>query len=234
MVTLKGLDYFFHSLSCSMILSLCNCHLIYFLICSSFRPTVLTQYPLAQKCRPQYRFFNPGHLSKTLMALLPFKKPTISETEYFGGIDNIKWIWSIKTFNSSISNFFHLHNDDKLSSTVLLTPFSNTLYRYFGHQTKWYLHSQTTCAIFLKSLIEYLLLIFRVALLYLKEVFLLFKTISSLTYSQSIAGTIPKLRDGLWMIINNWNSHLLFYDACKYRITYNRYKIVVFELQIFY
>ena len=28
------------------------------------------------------------------MALLPFKNPTASETEYFGGISSTKWIWS--------------------------------------------------------------------------------------------------------------------------------------------
>ena len=124
-----------------MRLSLFNCHLTYFLICSSFRPTVLTQYPRAQKCRPQYRFFNSWCRSNIFIALLPFKNPTASDTEYFGGMDNTKWIWSIWTLPDTISKFFHRHNCRIISRVVLPISPSNILYRYLGHHTKWYLHS---------------------------------------------------------------------------------------------
>lgn len=79
-----------------MLLSLFSCHLTYFLICSSSSPTVLTQYTLAQKCRPQYRLFNSKCLSNILIALFPFKKPTTSEIECLGGTERSKGItpWS--------------------------------------------------------------------------------------------------------------------------------------------
>ena len=44
------------------------------------------------------------------MALFPFKKPTASDTEYFGGIERIRWMWSICTFPSKISIFLHSHS----------------------------------------------------------------------------------------------------------------------------
>ena len=72
-----------------MILSFSNCQRTYFLIWSSSRPTVLTQYPLAQKCLPQYRFFNSKCLSNSLIALFPFRKPTTSDIEYLGILGGI-------------------------------------------------------------------------------------------------------------------------------------------------
>ena len=90
-----------------MRLSFSNCHLTYFLISSSLRPTVLTQYPFAQKCLPQYRFLSLRCLSNILIAHLPFKKPTTSDTANFGGIDSITCMWSSWIFISRISSFFH-------------------------------------------------------------------------------------------------------------------------------
>ena len=172
-----------------MIRSLFNCHLTYFLICSSSRPTVLTQYPFAQKCLPQYRFFKPVCLANILMALLPFKKPTTSEMEYFGGNDTTKWMWSICTLPSNISTFFHSHSCLIISRTDFPTSPFNILKRYFGHyHTIWYLHSHIACANLLKSSIEYLLSIVRAACLHLKEVFFLYE-FKSLPYPHSKAGT---------------------------------------------
>ncbi len=181
-----------------MSLSFFNCHRTYFLICSSFRPIVLTQYPLAQKCLPQYLFFNSGCLSNILMALFPFRNPTASETEYFGGIHNIKCTWSICTFPSTISRSLHSHNPFIVSLVDFpISPF-RIRNRYWGHHTKWYLHSQTACANFLKLLIEYLLLIFRVTHLKLKEVFDFFNlTLNHYGTPVSTAGTIS-IADGLW------------------------------------
>jgi len=136
-----------------MRLSCSCCQRTYFRIFSSSSPTVLTQYPCAQKCRPQYRRFIFSCRLNTWIALFPFKYPTTSDTEYLGGKLKTKCTWSDWTFFSKISTFFHLHKDSKLSSTVRRTPFSSTLYLYFGHQTKWYLHSQTECANFLKRFI---------------------------------------------------------------------------------
>jgi hypothetical protein len=62
---------------------------------------------------------------------------------------------------------------------ISLTDFSTAplriLNRYLGHHTIWYLHCQIACAHVLKLLIEYLLLIFRVTILHLEEVFFLCK-----------------------------------------------------------
>jgi len=145
-----------------MRLSLSICHLTYFLIFSSSRPTVHTQYPLAQKCRPQYLFFNSRWRSKIFMALFPFRNPTTSDIEYLGGIDKTRCMWSSWTFPSKISSFFHSHSCQIISFTESATfPFS-ILKRYFGHQTMWYLHCHNACANFLYSLTEYLLLPSRV------------------------------------------------------------------------
>jgi len=170
-----------------MALSFCNSHFTYFRICSSSSPTVLTQYPFAQKCLPQYRLFNSKCISNIFMALFPFKKPTNSETEYFGGIDNTKWIWSICTLPSRISACFHSHSCLTISPMDLPIPPFKSLNRYFGHHTIWYLHSQSACAHLLKSFIKYLLLTFRATVLYPKEVFAFMK---SLTYPHSKARTI--------------------------------------------
>ena len=176
-----------------MVLSFFNCHLTYFLICSSSRPIVLTQYPFAQKCLPQYLFFSSLCISNILIALFPFRKPTTSEMEYFGGNDSTKWIWSAWTLPSKISTFFHSQSCLIISRTDSpISPF-RILNRYFGHQTIWYLHYQTACANLLKSFIEYLLLIFRATTLHLNEVFFFCK---SLTYPQSKAGTIS-IAEGL-------------------------------------
>ena len=141
-----------------MRLSFSNCHLTYFLIFSSSSPMVLTQYPFAQKCLPQYRLSNSRCLSKIFMAHLPFKKPVTSETDNFGGIDITRCTWSFWTFISRISSFFHSHSCFIISQTDFLTAPFRILNRYFGHQTMWYLQSQIACANFLKSFIEYLLL----------------------------------------------------------------------------
>ena len=176
-----------------MVLSFFNCHLTYFLTRSSYRPIVLTQHFIAQKCLPQYLFFNSLCISKILIALLPFRKPTTSEIEYFGGNDSTKWIWSAWTLPSNISIFFHSLSYLIISRTDSPTSPFRILNRYFGHQTIWYLHCQMACANLLKSFIEYLLLMFRATTLHLNEVFFLCK---SPTYPQSKAGTIS-IAEGL-------------------------------------
>ena len=96
------------------------------------------------------------------MALLPLRNPMASETEYFGGMDSIRWIWSIWMLPSSIS--IRLHSHSCLMISRIDCPISplRTLNRYFGHHTTWYLHCHTACDNFLNCFTEYLLLIFRV------------------------------------------------------------------------
>ena len=144
-----------------MVLSFFNCHLTYFRICSSSRPIVLMQYPLVQNCLSQYLFFSSLFISKTLIALFPFRKPTTSEIEYFGVNDSAKWRWSSCTLPSNISTFFHSHSCLITSRTYSPTSPFKILNQYFGYQIIWYLHCQTACANPLKFFIEYLLLMFR-------------------------------------------------------------------------
>ena len=155
-----------------MRLSFSSCHFTYMRIFSSSSPTVLTQYPLAQKCLPQYRFFRWIWRSNIFIALFPFRKPTTSDIEYLGGIDKTKCTWSNWTLCSNIPNFFHSQSCWTISPTDFATsPFSMRK-RYLGHQIIWYLQSHTACANFCRYFIEYLLSTFRVTTRYLKEVFL--------------------------------------------------------------
>src|SRR5215207_7751861 len=51
---------------------------------ASSRPTVLTQYPTDQKCKPYTRFSCIWRWIRT--ALLPLRNPITNATPYFGGI----------------------------------------------------------------------------------------------------------------------------------------------------
>ena len=171
-----------------MRLSFSNCHRTYLLISSSLRPTVLTQYPFAQTCLPQYRFLSVRYLSNILIAHLPFKKPTTSDTANFGGIDSITCMWSSWIFISRISSLFHSQSCCIISLTDFFTALLRILNRYLGHHTIWYLHCQIASAHVLKLLIEYFLLMVRVTILHFEEVSILCKG-TSLTYLHSKAGT---------------------------------------------
>ena len=170
-----------------MRLSFSNCHRTYFLISSSLRPTVLTQYPFAQKCLPQYRFLRLRCLSNILIAHLPFKKPTTSDTANLGGIDSITCTWSSWIFISRISSFFHSQSCFMISFTDFSIAPLRILNRYVGHHTIWYVHCQIACAHLLNLLIEYLLLMVRVTIFHLEEVFFLC-TGKSTIYLHSKAG----------------------------------------------
>ena len=154
-----------------MFLSFCRCHFTYFRIFSSSRPIVLTQYPFAQKCRPQYRFFKSKCLSNIFMAHFPFRNPITSDTECLGGIESTRWTCSSYTFISKISSFFHSQSCVINSFTDSCTVPFRILNLYFGQKAIWYLHCHTACANFSKLLIEYLLFIFRVATRDNREVF---------------------------------------------------------------
>ena len=162
------------------------CQVTYCFIFSSSRPTVLTQYPFAQKCRPQYLFFKSICLSNIFIALFHLRKPTISDAEYLGGKDITRCTWSNWTLPAKISIFFHSHNCRMIARTDFATSPFNILNRYFGHHTTWYLQSHTTCDNFLNCFILSLLMMFRVTRSHLKEVFYLPQ---SLCYPHSEAWT---------------------------------------------
>ena len=117
---------------------------MYFLTAASSYPTVLTQYPRAQKCIPVTRWY----LKTTrwiLTALLPFKNPITNAMLNFGGTLKHMWIWSGIKRPSNNSTPFCRHNCLSISPTRLLDlPYSLFL-RYLGTKTTWYLHSHRTC-----------------------------------------------------------------------------------------
>lgn len=178
----------------SVSLSFLVCQVTYCFIFSSSRPTVLTQYPCAQKCRPQYRFFSSICLSNIFMALLPFRNPTTSDTAYFGGKDSTRCTWSTCTFPANISMFFHWHNCRRIARTVFAISPLSILKRYFGHQTTWYLHSHTACDSLLNRFITCLLVIFRATTHIIRRLF-----ICRNLYATCIAQLGPiRIADGLW------------------------------------
>ena len=167
-----------------MTLFLSNRHFTYLLGCSSPRPTVLAEYPRDQECRPRYRLFSTKCMTNILRALLPFRTPTNSATEYFGDTATTKWICVVPTLPSNISTCFNSHSCVIISRTDLPTSPFNILNQYFGHHSIGYSQSLPSHATLLKSFIQYLLLMFRVTTFHLKEVF---SFIASLTYTQGNA-----------------------------------------------
>jgi hypothetical protein len=114
------------------------------------------------------KLFVKNHPTKILIALFPFMKPTASESEYFGGTERTKWIWSTWMLPSRISIFFHSHSCRIMSRMERPISPRKILNRYFGHQTTWYLHSHTACDNLLNRFTEYLLFTLRVPYPYLK------------------------------------------------------------------
>jgi len=106
---------------------------------SSSKPTVLTQYPRAQKCRPVTRAL-PKICLWIRTALLPFMNPIANATLYFGGMLKHIWIWSGIKCPSNISIPRWRHKSRITSPTRLRNCPYNFLFRYFGIMTIWYLH----------------------------------------------------------------------------------------------
>ena len=111
---------------------------------SSSNPTVLTQYPLAQKCRPDTRFF-----FKTVRwittALLPLRNPTTTAILYFGATLKHMWMWSGIKCPSSNSTPRWRHRSGNISPTRDRNLPYSCLLRYLGTNTTWYLQSHLTC-----------------------------------------------------------------------------------------
>src|SRR5215203_4565245 len=111
------------------------------IVCSS-SPTVLTQYPMDQKCIPCTRFSPSCRWIRT--ALLPFKNPITNATLCLGGIDRHMCTWSGITCPSITSAPFCRHNSFRIGPTWFLSLPNNNFFRYFGTITTWYLHSHFT------------------------------------------------------------------------------------------
>jgi len=111
---------------------------------SSSNPTVLTQYPLAQKWRPDTRFW-PNILRWISIALLPFRNPITKAMLYFGGTLMHMWMWSGIKCPSNNSAPRWRHKSRNISPTRFRNfPYSFFL-RYLGTNTIWYLQSHLTC-----------------------------------------------------------------------------------------
>jgi hypothetical protein len=80
-----------------------------------------------------------------IIALFPFRYPTIVDTEYFGGIDRHTWIWSMHPFPSINSTPLYLHNRCRIVPISFFNLPYIILRRFFGTHTIWYLHSHTVC-----------------------------------------------------------------------------------------
>jgi hypothetical protein len=102
---------------------------------------------------------------------LPCRRMTVSATEYFGGIEKPKWIWSMCTIPISIKTSFYTQSSLMSSRTGLPAYPFKIKSRYFGHQRMWYSHCHTACPSFLRPLITYLQLMLWVTLSHFKEVF---------------------------------------------------------------
>ena len=121
---------------------------------SSSRPTVLTQYPRAQKCRPVTRLFS-STFRWIRTALFPFRKPITKAMLNFGGTLKHMCTWSGIKCPSMSSTPRCLHKSFMISPTFRFNFPYNFRCRYFGTITTWYLQSQRTCDKLSQSCIVY-------------------------------------------------------------------------------
>ncbi len=127
------------------------CQVTYCFIFSSSKPTVLTQYPFAQKCRPQYLFFKFICLSNIFIALFPLRKPTTSDAEYLGGKDITRCTWSNWTLPAKISIFFHSHSCRMIARTEFATSPFNILTAIEMPRPSWLIHLRGTFMLFQRA-----------------------------------------------------------------------------------
>ena len=111
---------------------------------STSRPTVLTQYPRDQKCKPVTRLlFIISLWMRT--ALFPLRNPIIKDILNQGGTLRHIWIWS-GIWCPSINCIFFCQQRSRMISPTSLRIFPyNTFLRYLGTMTTWYQHSHRTC-----------------------------------------------------------------------------------------
>ena len=116
------------------------------LIASSFSPTVLTQWPRAQKVLSLPTTLpHSGWRSRSTMADLPFTYPITSDTAILGGILTHTCTWSGQVLPSTTSQ--PLCSKSLLSSepTSGRLCWNSTFLLYFGIQTMWYVQSHLVC-----------------------------------------------------------------------------------------
>jgi len=117
---------------------------MYLLIVPSSKPTVLTQYPLAQKCSPvALLVFRILRWIRT--ALLPLRKPITNAMLNLGGTLRHIWTWSDIRWPSKSSTPLWRHKSRNTSPTRLRNFPYKLFCRYFGTNTTWYLQSHRTC-----------------------------------------------------------------------------------------
>lgn len=133
-----------YSKSSSICFSTVSCSRMYLRMVSSSNPTVLTQYPLAQKCRPVARLFR-RILRWIQTALFPFRNPITNAMLNFGGTLKHMWIWSGIKCPSSNSTPLCRDKSRNISPTRRRNFPYNSFLRYFGTITTWYLQSHRTC-----------------------------------------------------------------------------------------
>src|SRR5512143_2121777 len=83
-------------------------------ICSSSSPTVLTQYPRAQKLRPNNLPFVCNNSRWIRVALVPFRYPIVIAMLYRGGTLNSMWMGSGIAFPSTSSISFWRHRSRRI------------------------------------------------------------------------------------------------------------------------
>ena len=111
---------------------------------ASSNPTVLTQYPRAQKCIPVTRRW-PSTCLCIRTALLPFKNPITNAMLNLGGTRRHICTWSDCRWPSSRSTPRCRHRSRIISPTRRRTfPYSVRRLN-FGTNTTWYLQSHRTC-----------------------------------------------------------------------------------------
>ena len=121
-----------------------SCSRLYLRMVSSSNPTVLTQYLLAQKCRPDTRFL-PKILRWIKTALLPIKNPITNAILYFGATLSHIWMWSGLKCPASNSTPRWRNRSRNISPTQVRNFPYNFFSRYLDTNTTWYLQSHLTC-----------------------------------------------------------------------------------------
>ena len=86
-----------------------------------------------------YWYFKFACRSNIINELLPFKYPTNSQTDIFGGMLTSMWIWFGHAVASSISIPLRSHNSRNILPTSAFNFPYITCLLYFGANTIWYL-----------------------------------------------------------------------------------------------
>ena len=114
-------------------------------ISSVILPVDQPPYPIAQKCRPQYRFFNSGNSSCNLLDDLPFIRLTKSLIDILGGYSMCICTWSLLTTPFSIRTSSASHIWISSFRHLFWVSPVRTGYRYFVTHTKWTVNLVTVC-----------------------------------------------------------------------------------------